>query len=162
MPSVAALIVRAAARYVGVDRKRLVRHVARAASQARPAPARQPVATEPDRPLLVAVVFRVWLATVVLLVLVVLNVDLLFPRGVAGVFRLVVGLVLLLAAIGLFMRRLPFRAILTRRLTSRSGHGLGVGRTAHRHLVGAGLSLLACAFFVAGVLDALRGVRDLT
>jgi hypothetical protein len=104
-------------------------------------------------------VFVLWLAGLVLLALVVLNVDLLLPRGASNVFRVVVGSVLLIEGAGLLVRRSPFRTMVVARLTAGSReHPSRVRRGARKHMIGAGLTLLGFAWIAAGMLDLLRGV----
>ena len=106
--------------------------------------------------------FGVWLGGLALFALVVLNVDLFLPRGVSSAFRLVVGSVLLIEGVGLLLRRLPFRTVLIARLTAASSqHPSRIRRTAWKHLIGAGLTLLGFVWFAAGVLDLLRGALAL-
>ena len=165
MPSVATLISRAAARYLGVGGQTVARELARAAARelrgsggettARPVPA----PSVPAHARLVRGVFVLWLAGLVLLALVVLNVDLLLPRGASNVFRVVVGLVLLIEGAGLLVRRSPFRTMVVARLTAGSRkHPSRVRRGARKHMIGAGLTLLGFAWIAAAMLDLLRGV----
>jgi hypothetical protein len=98
------------------------------------------------------------LAGLALFGLVVLNLDLFLPQGISNVFRLVVGAVLLTEGAGLLVRRWPFRPLLLARLTARSRqHPSRIRRTAGKHLVGSGLTLLGLAWLAAGLLDLLRG-----
>ena len=166
MLSVATLISRAARHYFGVGAQAVAREVARgAAGKARAGAAGSVVAAVvpvPVRGRAARSVFVFWLTGLALFALVVVNVDLFLPRGVSSPFRLVVGSVLLVEGAGLLVRRLPFRALLIARLTAGSlRHPSRLRRTALKHLIGAGLTLLGFLWVAAGLLDLLRGVNGL-
>jgi len=161
VPSVATLISRAAARYLGVGGQTVARELARAAAREFRGGAEESaraVSSVPAHGRFARGVFVVWLAGLALFALVVVNVDLFLPREASNVFRVVVGAVLLIAGAGLLVRRWPFRTVLLARLTARSWqHRSRIRRAAWKHLAGSGLTLLGFAWVAAGVLDLLRG-----
>jgi hypothetical protein len=162
VPSLATLISRAAARYLGVNAQTVARELARAATRehrASPDESTRAVPSLTADGRAARCVFVVWLAGLALFGLVVVNVDLFLPQQTSNVFRLVVGAVLLTEGAGLLVRRWPFRPVLLARLTARSRqHPSRIRRTARKHLVGSGLTLLGFAWLAAGLLDLLRGV----
>src|SRR6185295_7656613 len=107
MPSLATLITRAAARYLGVDSRTIARGVAGAARRGLETPRDDGLSSRVARagPFARAV-FAAWCLGMVLLVLVVLNVDLLLPDGATQVYRLVVGSSFVIEGLCLLGRRL--------------------------------------------------------
>jgi hypothetical protein len=163
---IATLISRAAARYLGVGAQTVVRELARVAAREARAGAGARGGAAAGVPAAVPVpgrvargVFALWVAGLALFVLVVLNIDLFLPDGVAtSSFRLVVGLVLLIEAVALLPRQSPFRLLLVARLTAGSlRHPSRLRRTAWKHLIGTGLTLIGFAWVAAGMLNVLRG-----
>ncbi len=165
VPSVATLISRAAARYLGVSVQTVARELARAAardSRGGVGESARPVPSVPPHGRLARSMFVAWLAGLALFAMVLVNIDLIFPREVSNLFRLTAGSVLLIEGAGLLVRRLPFRTVLVARLTADSLHDRSrLRRAAWRHLVGAGLTLLGFAWITAGVFDLLRGATGL-
>jgi hypothetical protein len=162
VPSVATLISRAAARYLGLNGQTVARGLARAALHELHGGAGDggsSVAAVPASRLSQAV-YVAWLAALGLFALVVINVDLLVPRDAATVFRLLVGSVLLVEGTALLPRRFAFRTVLIARLTAAS-HASRLRRTAQKHTVAAGLTLLGLFWFAAGTLELLRGLVTL-
>jgi hypothetical protein len=161
VPSVATLISRAAARYLGVGGQTVTRGLARAALRELRDSARNGAPSAASVPVsrIARAAYVAWLAALALFVLVVLNLDLLLPGEAAIVFRLLVGPVLLVQGAGLLLRRSVFRAVLIARLTAVSArHPSRLRRTARKHIVTAGLTLLGLVWIAAGTLDLLRGV----
>lgn len=163
MPSIATLVSRAAARYLGVGPQTVVRQLARAlapedrsgTSAAGESVANLPVPV-PSR--VARGIFDLWLAGLAAFALVVFNVDLFLPGGAADPFRVVVGLVLLTEGLLLLVRRWPFRTVVVARLTAASSrHPSRIRRAAWKRLTGAGLTLLGFVWIAAGMLDLLRG-----
>lgn len=161
MPSVATLISRAAARYLGVGGQTVARELARAAARefrGGVGESARSASSVPAHGRLARGVFVVWLAGLALFALVVVNIDLFLPREMSNVFRLVVGMVLLIEGAGLLVRRWPFRTVLVARLTAGSLQDRSrIRRAAWKHVVSAGLTLLGFAWIAAGVFDLLRG-----
>jgi hypothetical protein len=161
VPSVATLISRAVARYLGVSAQTVAREIARAAAREFRGGVGESARSVPSVPAhgrLARGVFVVWLAGLALFALVVVNVDLFLPREVSNVFRLMVGLVLLIEGAGLLVQRWPFRTVLVARLTAGSLQDRSrIRRAAWKHVVGAGLTLLGVVWIAAGVFDLLRG-----
>jgi hypothetical protein len=161
VPSFATLISRAASRYLGVSGQTVARELARAAARELRGGTRDSAPSAPSAPApsrLARGAYVLWLAGLALFALVVVNVDLFLPGGVSTVFRLLVGSVLLLEGAGLLMRRSPFRTVLVARLTTGAGrHPRRMRRTAWKHIVAGGLTLLGFAWIAAGMLDLLRG-----
>lgn len=167
---IGSLISRVAARYLGLGAQTVAREFARvAAREARAgvgprgcSPAGVPVAV-PAPGWVAHVAFALWVAGLGLFVLVVLNVDLFLPGDPAtSAFRVVVGLVLLIEGVALLPRRSPFRVVLVGRLTAGSlRHPSRLRRTARRHLIGTGLTLIGFAWVAAGMLNVLRGAISL-
>jgi hypothetical protein len=161
VPSVAILISRAAARYLGVSAQTVARELARAAAREFRGGVGESARSVPSvsaHGRLAHSVFVVWLAGLALFALVVVNVDLPLPGEVSNVFRLTVGSVLLIEGAGLLVRRWPFRTVLVARLTAGSLQDRGrIRRAVWKHLVGAGLTLLGFAWIATGVFELLRG-----
>jgi hypothetical protein len=162
VPSVATLISRAAARYLGFGGPTVARELARTALRELGGAAKSTDVVAPgDHPSRLArAAYVAWLAALALFALVVLNVDLLAPRGAATVFRLFVGSVLLVEGTGLLLRRFAFRTVVIERLTAVSArHPSRLRRTAWKHVVAAGLTGLGLVWVAAGTFDILRGLQ---
>jgi hypothetical protein len=161
VPSVASLISRAAARYLGVSGQTVVRELARTAMRELGGVARSPDVPVQESPVsrFARGAYVAWLVALALFALVVLNVDLFAPRRAASVFRVFVGSVLLVEGAGLLLRRFAFRTVLIERLTAASARQPSrLRRTAWKHLVAVGLTLLGLVWVAAGTLDLLRGL----
>ena len=91
-----------------------------------------------------------------------MNVDLFLPDTASACSASVAGVVLLTQGAGLLVKRSPFRTVVSARLTARFGlHPSRMRRTAWRHAIGTGLTLLGLAWVGAGTLDLLRGAVEI-
>ena len=163
MPSVTTLISRAAARYFGIGPPTFARGLARVAARELgdgPGHTAQPVPRPATR--LARGLYLLWLSGIGLFVLVVMNVDLLLPDSTTSVFRLGVGAMLLTEGAGLLVKGSRFRIAVSAALTARFGlHTSRMRRTAWKHTIGTGLTVLGLAWVGAGVLDMLRGAIEI-